>query len=103
MLSLAAVGSQIAIRRKAIHWTQSDLAQKAGVSRATVDALENGRWGELGFSKVNNILTALGLELRVHDANPGRPTLEELLADRAEEDRARDDRAETRRGGERSR
>jgi len=59
------------------------LARKAGISRATLDALENGRSGELGFTKVANILSALGLELRVHEANLQRPTLDELL----EEDR----------------
>jgi transcriptional regulator with XRE-family HTH domain len=55
------------------------LARKAGLSRATLDALENGRSGELGFTKVANILSALGLELRVHEANLQRPTLDELL------------------------
>jgi len=59
------------------------LARKAGISRATLDALENGRSSELGFTKVANILSALGLELRVHEANLQRPTLDELL----EEDR----------------
>jgi transcriptional regulator with XRE-family HTH domain len=59
------------------------LARKAGVSRATLDALENGRSGELGYSKVANILSALGLELKLQEANRQRPTLEELL----EEDR----------------
>lgn len=48
-----------------------------------MDALENGRSGELGFSKVANILSALGLELRIHEANLQRPTLDELI----EEDR----------------
>ncbi len=83
MLSLAAVGSQIASRRKRLRLTQSDLARKARVSRATLDALENGRSGELGFSKVANILSVLGLELKLQEANRQRPTLEELL----EEDR----------------
>ena len=43
MLKLHAVGSQIASRRKALGLSQSLLAHKAGVSRATLDALENGR------------------------------------------------------------
>ena len=83
MLMLSALGPQIASRRKNLGLSQSDLSEKAGISRATLDALENGRSGELGFTKVANILSALGLELRVHEANLQRPTLDELL----EEDR----------------
>ena len=83
MLTLRSLGTQIALRRKDLGLSQSDLARKAGISRATLDALENGRSGELGFTKVANILSALGLELRVHEANLQRPTLDELL----EEDR----------------
>ena len=83
MLTLYSIGAQIGARRKALGFSQSALAQKAGVSRATLEALENGRSGELGFSKVANILSALGLELKLQEANLQRPTLEELL----EEDR----------------
>ena len=32
-------------------WTQSALAEKAHVSRATIDTLENSRLGELGYSR----------------------------------------------------
>ena len=59
--------------------SQAALAQKARVSRATLDALENGRLGELGYAKVTNILAALGLELKIQEANTRRPTLEELM------------------------
>ncbi len=83
MLRLHSIGSLIAARRKTLGLRQSDLARKAGVSRATLEALENGRSGELGFSKVANILSALGLELKLQEANRQRPTLDELL----EEDR----------------
>jgi len=81
MLTLAIIGSDIAKRRKAARLSQSELARKAGVSRATLDALENGRSGELGFSKISKILAVLGLELRVQDAKPKRPTLDELLSE----------------------
>lgn len=83
MFDLFTIGSHVASRRRMLRLTQSELARKAGVSRATLDALENGRSGELGYSKVANILSALGLELKVQEANRQRPTLEELL----EEDR----------------
>jgi len=79
MLQLHTIGSEVASRRKTLGLSQSELARKAGVSRATLEALENGRSGELGFSKVSNILSALGLELKLQEANRQRPTLDELL------------------------
>jgi len=59
--------------------TQSQLARKARVGLSTLDALENARLGELGYSKITNILTALGMELRLQEMSGRRPTLEELL------------------------
>jgi transcriptional regulator with XRE-family HTH domain len=79
MLDLISVGNQIAERRKTLKLSQAALARKAGVSRATLDALENGRAGELGFSKVTRLLAALGLELTLQTASPRRPTLDELV------------------------
>ena len=35
--------------------------------------------GELGYSKITNILTALGLEMKLQEASARRPTLEELM------------------------
>jgi len=79
MLDLASIGSEIAARRKKLKLSQTALARKAGISRATLDALENGRAGELGFSKLTKLLAALGLELKLQPASPVRPTLDELL------------------------
>jgi transcriptional regulator with XRE-family HTH domain len=92
MLELISLGSQIAERRKTLKLSQSDLSRKAGLSRATLDALENGRAGELGFSKVTRLLAALGLELTLQTASSQRPTLDELM----QEDR--DDKSLDRRG-----
>jgi transcriptional regulator with XRE-family HTH domain len=83
MLTISSIGSQVAAKRKALRLSQSELAKKAGVSRATLDALENGRSGELGYSKITKLLSALGLELRLQEEDSRRPTLDELL----EEDR----------------
>ena len=68
------------------------MAGRAGISRATLDALENGRAGEVGFSKVTRLLAALGLELTLQMASSQRPTLDELM----QEDR--DDKSLGRRG-----
>ena len=81
VLPLSSIAEQIAARRKALKLSQAALAKKSGVSRSTLDALENGRMGELGFSKVTNILAALGLELSLGDASSARPTLEDLMGE----------------------
>jgi transcriptional regulator with XRE-family HTH domain len=79
MLPLSLLGDQIAAKRKMLRLTQPMLAKKAKVGLSTLDALENGRLGELGYSKITNILTALGLELKLHEATARRPTLDELM------------------------
>jgi transcriptional regulator with XRE-family HTH domain len=79
MLPLFSIGEAIAKKRKALGWSQIVLAKKAGVARSTLEALENARLGELGYSKVTNILTALGLELKLQDATARRPTFEDLM------------------------
>ena len=78
MLTLLSIGEQIAAHRKRLKLSQAKLSRKTGISRATLDALENGRAGELGFSKVAKLLAALGLELTVRTASSQRPTLDEL-------------------------
>jgi len=79
MLPLCSLGEQISAKRKALGLTQRALAKKARVGLSTIDALENGRLGELGYSKITNILTVLGLEMKLQEASAGRPTLEELM------------------------
>jgi transcriptional regulator with XRE-family HTH domain len=79
MLDLISLGGLIAKRRKALKFSQAELVRRAGISRATLDALENGRTGDLGFSKVTRLLAALGLELTLRTASSQRPTLDELL------------------------
>lgn len=83
MLTLSDLGSQIVAGRKRLGYTQTELANKASVSRPTLAALENGRSGELGFAKITKILSALGMELKLQEVGSRRPTLDELM----EEDR----------------
>lgn len=79
MLTLSAIAEEIVKKRRTMGLSQTALAKKAHISRSTLDALENGRMGELGYTKINNLLTALGLELKIQEAAARRPTLEELL------------------------
>lgn len=92
MLDLISIGKEVAASRKRLKLSQAALSRNAGLSRATLDALENGRVGELGFSKLTRLLAALGLELKLQAASTRRPTLEELLAE------DRDDQSLDRRG-----
>ena len=85
MLPLSSIGEQIATKRKAMGLSQMMLAKKARISRATLDALENNRLGELGYSKITNILTALGLEFKLQEAGARRPTLEELMNEESDD------------------
>lgn len=79
MLALSSIGEQIAIKRKELRLTQPALAKKAKIGLSTLDALENGRLGELGYSKITNVLSVLGLELKLQEASGRRPTLDELM------------------------
>jgi transcriptional regulator with XRE-family HTH domain len=79
MLTMPPLGAQIAARRRKLGLSQAELAKKASIGRSTLDALENGRIGELGFSKITKILSALGMELKLQETGSRRPTLDELM------------------------
>ena len=68
------LGSEIRKARLAQGLTQAQLASRAGLSRETLNLLENGLVRELGARKVFNVLNELGLQLAVqHDPRPRRP------------------------------
>ena len=90
MLDQISIGKKIAESRKKLKLSQTALSRKAGLSRATLDALENGRAGELGFSKVTKLLAVLGLELTLRTAPSQRPTLEELMLEEDRDDQGLD-------------
>ena len=79
MLDLTSLGDQIGERRRLLKLSQAELARNAGISRATVDALENGRAGELGFAKITRLLAALGMELTVQETRSQHPKLDEVM------------------------
>jgi transcriptional regulator with XRE-family HTH domain len=78
MVTLSSVGEKIAVRRKTLGLSQAALAKQAKVGHSTLDALENGRLGELGFTKIIKLLSVLGMELKIQETSGRRPTLEEL-------------------------
>ena len=71
------LGQQVSHLRKAKKLTQEELASYAGISRATLNALENGRIGDVGTRKLIKILDILGFEIRLREKSPF-PTYEEL-------------------------
>jgi transcriptional regulator with XRE-family HTH domain len=52
--------------------TQERLADAAGLSRTTMNQLENGVFPDLGMNKAQAVLDHLGLELRVEAASKAR-------------------------------
>ena len=85
MISLSDLGERLASARKAKKFSQLELSRRAGVSRATVDLLENGRATEIGYSKLARLLTAVGLELKLQVIAPERPTLDDLLKETSDD------------------
>ncbi len=81
MDDLLELGDLIKKTRQAQKLTQGELVRRAGLSRARLDALENGRISDIGFKKLKRVLNALGLDLRRTELNLSRPTLEDLIAE----------------------
>lgn len=77
------LGEQIKTLRKQQGLSQSQLAQMAGLDRTTLGMLERNDYTDIGIRKVQRVLELLGKKLAV--ANAGLPTLDDLVAERAEE------------------
>lgn len=71
------LGQTISSLRREQNVSQQVMADHLSISRATINALENGRAGDVGVRKVMKILDYLGCQLAVRDKSPF-PTLEEL-------------------------
>jgi transcriptional regulator with XRE-family HTH domain len=74
------LGEQIAELRCSKKISQQHIADAVGISRATVNALETGRAGDVGIRKAFKILDYLGYEIRIKE-KARFPTLEELRGD----------------------
>jgi transcriptional regulator with XRE-family HTH domain len=64
MLDIERIGRQVAARRIQLHLTQQMLADLAGVSRSSLQALEYGS-GSVKLASVVEITEALGLHLEL--------------------------------------
>ena len=68
-MDLDELGRQVALSRKRLRLSQTELAQATGLSRQTVSALERGDVSDLGIRKVMRLLEALDLTLVVRPAS----------------------------------
>ena len=71
------LGQTLSTLRQQNGVSQQTLANHLVISRATINALENNRSGDIGIRKVMKILDYLGKELVIRDKSPF-PTFEEL-------------------------
>ncbi|MBN9547449.1 MAG: helix-turn-helix domain-containing protein [Alphaproteobacteria bacterium] len=78
MIDLNDLGNEIKNARKQCKLTREKLAEISGVSRARIEALENGRVADMGFRGVLSLMNIVGLDLRLTTFNNKRPTLEDI-------------------------
>lgn len=62
-MDLSNLGTFVRERREALGLTQARLAQLSGLSRQTLVGLEAGALNDLGFNRVSQLLSVLGLDL----------------------------------------
>lgn len=73
-MRLQELGYNIRKARRARAMTQAQLAAAAGLSRTTLNQLENGMFPDIGVKKAQTILGNVGLNLQVRPAGkPPRP------------------------------
>ena len=81
MQTLVELGEAVAIRRKALKMSQSEVAHRAGLTRETLVRFERGQLSEFGSRKLMAVLAVLGLELTFTEVGAAG-TLDELRRER---------------------
>jgi len=69
-LSLLEIGKKIKILRKERGFTQEELANMVGISRATLSKIENSSFNKVSAVVLENILSSLGYGLDIKPKNP---------------------------------
>ena len=79
--TLAELGEAVATRRKALKMSQSEVANRTGLTRETLVRFERGQLTEFGSRKLLAVLAVLGMEMNfVEEGMSG--TLDELRRER---------------------
>ena len=81
MQTLAELGGAVAMRRKALKLSQSEVAHRTGLTRETLVRFERGQLAEFGSRKLLAVLAVLGMEMNFVEAGISG-TLDELRRER---------------------
>jgi transcriptional regulator with XRE-family HTH domain len=65
MMELREIGAKVHAKRIETGLLQEHIAKLSGLSRVTINKLENGTLNDLGFSKLRNVLDVLGVDMSV--------------------------------------
>lgn len=77
MTDFTQIGLAVRAARKAKKLSQAELAKPLRMSRATISAIENGAFSELGVRKLAAVCAVLGLQLSLSTRSP-YPTYHQL-------------------------
>jgi len=69
-MNLADIGLLVQARREALGLSQARLARLSGLSRATINQLENGSLVDLGTHRLLGLLQLLGMDLTAQTRKP---------------------------------
>ncbi|MFZ4287522.1 helix-turn-helix domain-containing protein [Variovorax sp. HJSM1_2] len=70
MFSVHELSQAVRTRRLDVGWSQATLARMSGLSRTTINQVERGTMKDLSISRINALLTSLGLSLKISPAHP---------------------------------
>lgn len=76
-MNLQQLGTIVRERRVELGLSQTQIAAMSELSRTTVNLLENGSINDIGFAKIANLLSVLGIELQT--SNGGQKKCNSLL------------------------
>ena len=71
MSTILELGSAVRTRRSDMGLTQTTLAKLSGLSRATINQVENGTAKDLSLNRATKLLSVLGLSVTVAPPHPG--------------------------------
>ncbi len=69
-MNLQQLGASVRERRIELGLNQSQIAAMSGLSRTTVNLLENGSLSDIGFVKISKLMKVLGIELHTSHTTP---------------------------------